>query len=134
MSDTPQFKNRAVYSFDVYPVAILGASFANVTVMGTIDEATAREKLATAEIHAQVYPFLPSGTPDDPTAYDYLRFKTLTGETVTIGIPWIKPESVVLVDAKTLDITVGQVKSEDVTIIRNLLVQAGYKNLAMNLR
>lgn len=131
------FKPGSMYSFNVWPVAILGTSFANVTVLSTMTEEAARRRgEGTAEKHAQIYPLIPADKrpPDDPASYMYVEVKTLTGEITIIGMAAIDASSVVLIDSQTAIVTIGDVTSADVLIIRNILAQANYRNIEITLR
>lgn len=125
------FQIGAMYSFEVYAPSILTSSFKNVVAEGVLREAQAKQLgLDTRAMHARVFPYLPSGTPNDPSAYNYALFRTLTGETTILGIPWIRDSTVSLIDAQTLSIKIGNVDAtKDIPIIRNALSQLGYNQV-----
>ena len=132
-----ELKNKGIYSFEVYAAPILGSSFANVTVLSSMTEEIARSSgFATAEMHAQVFPFLPAeaNCPDDPTAYDYVLIKTLTGQKAFLGLPWIKASSIIQVDGQTLTMSSEGLTASDVTKIRAAMAQMGYNGFTYNLR
>lgn len=135
-SDSPpiNFTLGALYSFDVYPVPILGTGFSTVSIMSIMTEADARRYTGTAELHAQFFPYLPAGTPDDPAGYNWVRVKTQAGEYLTLGLAWIKPESVVLIDAQTGYVTIPLMSADDVTKLRNGLAQLGFTDFTIVLR
>lgn len=126
-------KTKSIYSFEVYPVPILGSSFFGVTVLvGSMTEEVARAQgFNTAEMHAQVYPFIPAevGCPDDPSAYDYALIKTQTGEKAILGIPWIKESSIQLITSQQLRMVVDSVSTEDIQKIRNAMASMGFNNV-----
>lgn len=96
-------KPRDVISFEVYPLAILGNNFKNVTVDAVLSANTVSILgFDFAATHAMVYPSLPPGTPDDGTQYDYLRIIFESGEPTYIGIPWIRPDTLTKVAGTTL--------------------------------
>lgn len=127
------FELRKVYDFDVYPSAILGSSFKSVTVMGIVDRDTANQSIDTQALHTQVYPFLPNGTPNDPNSYDYVKIRTVSGETTLLGLAWIKDDTVTLVSSTTAQVLIGNVAASDIPRIRDALVMNGFNNLDIKL-
>jgi hypothetical protein len=81
-----------IYSFSVYPVAVLGTNFKNALVMSIFDAETAQmmgfDILAQ---HALVYPSLPGSTVNNPSKYKYLRIRLPSGATQIIAMEWINP-------------------------------------------
>ena len=127
-----ELKNRNVYSFSVYPVALLGNDFTNVTVLvATLDEETARQTIDTYALHRQYYPFLPPDTPDDPTAYDYVKIRTVSGETRIIGRAWINDSTIELVDKAPWIIELTDVSPSDLPRIREMCAANRFKVAAI---
>lgn len=120
------------YSFNVYPVAEIGNDFQNVTVLSILDEETARLFLDTRAMHIRVYPRLPVGTPDDPTAYSYIKLRTTSGQVRVIGLPWIVNDSIELVVRSTVVLEIENVNASDQVRIRNALAANGFN--AVNIR
>lgn len=83
------------FSFEVYPVAVLGNNFKEVRLEGTL---SARSALAYGvdiqALHVNVFPSLPAGTPNDPFQYGYVRVEMPNGDFQIVGIPWIRPETI----------------------------------------
>lgn len=127
------FQLKQIYSFDVWPVPILGNNFKNVTVLALLDAESANQQgLDTQALHVQVYPHLPSGTPNRPTDYNYLKIRLSSGETTILGLPWIKDNTVVLVESSTITVKIGDVSPSDVTAIREALIQNGFNSLEIS--
>lgn len=85
------------FSFEVYPASIIGNNFKDVKLDGIISARSATTfGVDIVSLHAQVYPTLPPGTPNDPFKYSWVRVTYPNGETVTLGVPWIRPESIVV--------------------------------------
>lgn len=127
------FNIRSIYSFNVYPAALLNTSWDNVTVVAIMDPATAAKEEDIQALHIQVYPTLPAGTINDFKSYDYIKVQTVSGNTFILGIPWIIPSTVVLVESNTIKAVIGGVSANDVSRILNALVQNGYKNVTMSI-
>jgi hypothetical protein len=127
------FVLRGVYSFDVFPAALLGTDYKNVTVLAIMDAATANREIDIQALHAQIYPMLPVGTPNDPYGYDYVKIKTTAGNVTILGIAWINDTTVTLVQSNTITAVIGNVSAVDVLRIRNALIQNGYNNIALSI-
>lgn len=126
MSDL--LERRKVYSFETHAPAILSTSYQRVTVTSILDEETARKFIPTHELHAALFRYLPKGTPNDPTAYDYYQLKTADGQTIVIGEPWIKADSVELIDGVTYMVKVTNQSSGDYNRLRNALLASGFNS------
>lgn len=122
------------YSFDVYPSTIIGSDFKSVTVVGIVTPHIARTYVDLEALHVQVFPYLPAGTPNSATGYDYAIIKTTSGKTTVIGLPWIKSDTIVLVESGTIYVEVGDVTSDDLEKISNALVANGFNNITLKLK
>lgn len=93
-----------VISFEMYPAHIYGNAFRNVTLSALLSPALANTLgLDVVSAHKQVYPSLPDGTvPNDPFQYNYLQVTTEGGESIILGVPWIRSDSIVINDGKLL--------------------------------
>lgn len=129
-----ELKVGMTYSFDVYAPQILGTDFKNVVVMLNADYESAADWLDVDAKHRQIYPMLPPGTPNNPSAYPYVRFKTMSGAKVVLGIPWIRPESVVGVRSDVADVVVSNITVADLPKIRNALLANNFDSVEITLR
>ena len=94
------------FSFQVYPTAIIGNSFADVTMEGNISADIARAYgFDIYSMHANVYPTLPAGTPNDPTQYSYVMVRMANNERQIIGVPWIRQDSITISTGGTFQLT-----------------------------
>lgn len=124
---------KSTVSFSVYPAAALPSSYKNVKVLGIIDDTTARALgLSVQEKHVNVYPSLPAGTPDDPTAYMYVRIQHPSGEFEILGLPWIRESTIVSMNFETLYAKISQVKPDDYENILALLAANGYDHVELS--
>lgn len=130
---TTEFKTRKMYSFQVYPAAVLGtALFQKVTVKSVMDYSTAMQFADIQAQHENVFAYLPEGTPDRPEDFDYLKIETAAGETV-IGVPWIIPDTIELVSSMKIQAIIEDVSTADVERIRACLTQNGYHKISLKI-
>jgi len=127
------FDIKGVYSFDVYPSAILGTSFQNVTILSIMDYESALNFGDIASLHINVFPYLPEGSPDDPTATDYVRIRTSSGAATILGVNWINPATIEQVTSQRAIATIEGVTNSDVPRILNALVQNGFNQVEVKL-
>lgn len=128
------FSIKNVYNFDVYPSSILGTNFQNVTVLSIMDYETALSMGADAAgNHANMYPLLPEGTPDDPSATDYIRILTSSGVKTILAVSWIDLSTLELVESRTAVVTIEGVTANDVPNIIAALNQNGFNSIAVTL-
>lgn len=112
---------NSTVSFDLHPAAILGASYKRAKILAIVDaDSTPYFGLDAAAMHANVYPTLPGGVPNDHRAYMYLKLKLASGQITCVGIPWIVDASMVVETTRKIQITVDNVTPEQ----QNLIVQA----------
>ncbi len=94
------------FSFEVYATAILGNGFKDVVLEAIFGS---RQALQLGEdivsLHRNVYTSLPPGVPNDPTQYSYIRVQMPSGDLQTIGIPWIRPDSIILASSAKLTLS-----------------------------
>lgn len=128
-----QFQTRKTYSFDVYPSAILGTAFKNVTVQAIFDYQSALAFADIDALHVNVFPHLPPGTPNRPQDFDYLLIRTQGGDSTVIGVPWIVGETIELVEALKMQVTIEDVGSADIERVRACLSQNGYNKIKITL-
>ncbi len=123
------FQLKQVYSFSVHPVALLGNNFRNVKVLALLDAESASQLINIQEAHANMYPYLPAGTPNNPNSYNYLKIRTVSGEITVLGLAWINDETVTVVTNSTITVKIGGVTPEDAVRVREALVQNGFRTL-----
>lgn len=103
MANLQEIPIGTVISFEVYPSAQYGNNFQAVTLQAVFDSNIARQ-LGFDFIGANqsVYQSLPSGTPNDPTQYNYFQIKYASGETQILGAPWIRAGTLSIHNGKKL--------------------------------
>lgn len=117
------------FSFEVYPTSIIGNNFQDVRLEGILSaRAAASYGVDIEALHANVYPTLPEGTvPNDPFQYSYIRIQYPSGEYGVIGIPWIRPESIVLSQGGKVMLTFDDKTQVDLDRILLALSSNGYR-------
>ncbi len=93
-------------SFEVYPAHIFGNTFNNVTITAFFDYHLANALgLDIVATHNTVYPTLPPGTPNDATQYNYMQVKLESGDSITLGLPWLVSSTIRISGGRTLKLT-----------------------------
>lgn len=128
------FSIRSSYNFDVYPSALIGSEFKGVTILSIMDAESANKEIDIQAMHVQVYPHLPAGSPNDPYSYNYVKIKTMSGQTMILGLAWIKEETVALNTSSTIVATITGVTTMDVQRISNALLQNGYSQFSIKVQ
>lgn len=113
-------------SFELYPAQILGPGYTNAKVVGIVDADTARSWIDPVAMHAMVYPTLPEGTVNGYNQYLYLQLRLANGTITAVGLPWIREETWVVNNTRTLQFTVTNITPEAEPRIRALLAANGY--------
>lgn len=128
------FHPRTVYSFDVYPVPIIGNGFKRVTVQSVLDYDTALGFDDVETRHQNVYAFLPEGTPNNPRFFDYLLIRTEDNIQTIIAVPWIKEDTIVVVKSLKIEAIIEDIDSAaELELIRACLSQNGYNKFSLRL-
>lgn len=116
------------FSFEVYPSAILGNNFNDVTLDSIMSPESARSfGVDIFAMHANVYRTLPSIVPNDPLKYSWVRVKMPNGGYIVLGEPYIRAESIVISSTGVLNLSFIGVSQTDQTRILNALSANGYK-------
>lgn len=116
------------FSFEVYPTSRLGNQFKNVRLEAILNAQTAvNSGVDIVSLHANIYPSLPSGTvPNDPYQYSYMRIQHPSGEYSTLGIPWVREETIVISESTQIVLTFNNRTEEDLSRIVLALQSNGY--------
>lgn len=131
--DLSNFVGKVV-SFGVYPTAILGNTIQRVLVVGLVEYDLAKNLGSAAELHAAVYPTLPSSVPNDPAGYQWLVYRDASDKTNIIGVPWIKDDTVVEAgEYFNVNVTIPLATTADVQRLRELLAANNFQNVKINM-
>jgi hypothetical protein len=121
------------FSFETYSPGRLGNGFQDVRLEGVMSaQMAANFGVDIYALHQNVYASLPQGTPNDPTQYGWVRFATQSGEYQIIGIPYIRPESIMLSTGGTFNLVFQNKTDTDLQRIMTALSANGYAPDAVN--
>jgi hypothetical protein len=120
------------YNFTLYASGVLGTGFSNAKVLGIMDYDSAKNVQDITPLHIQALPNLPVGTPRNAQDLIYYKIRTTLNEVRVIASEWISSEPV-MVTTQSIIVTISQVSSSDVPLIRDLLVINGYPNISIAL-
>lgn len=123
------FKTNQTYNFEVYGTTILGNDYKNVLVIGIFNYQTALHFGDIDVTQVQVFPHLPSGTPNRPEEYEYLLIQTANKGKVVLARQWINESTVVQVGNSKVVVTVEEAGTADIEDIRAALMQNGYNKI-----
>ena len=128
------FEIHKLYNFSTRAPSILGANFKSVKVLGIIDYNLASKYINPETQHVNIYPYLPTGTVDDPKKYTYVLIQTQSGDVTVLAMPWIDEASIALVESRNLIITVRDVDTGDDTVIRDNLLLMGFSDITIEIQ
>jgi hypothetical protein len=125
------FEVGKTYNFDVHPSKIYGNTFTNMTVAGIFDYSTATALADIDAMHENAKPYVPN-IPNSPTKYSYIKFKQSSGEYIIFGLPWIRDETIKLVDSNIIEVQINNVSPSDIPKVKAALSQNGFTELKIN--
>lgn len=116
------FELGKVYTFQTLAPGILGTSIKNATLTGILDYETARKYDEIDIKYRNIYPLLPSGTPDQVELCIYYKFKAENGTVVIVADQWIDVGSIELISNIEIVVTVTDISLQDINRIRDALL------------
>lgn len=122
------------YNFSTYAPAILGSAHNNMRVKAVFGYEMAVTFSQPDVKHSAIYPYLVAESlviPDDPKSYTYVMFGTTAGVDVVMAIEWVKLDTVEAVVSQKLIIEIPDTKPGDAAYYRDVLLQAGAKNITI---
>jgi len=116
---------NSTYTFNTLAPALLGAVIKNAVLNAVLDFETATKFENVAVLYEQIYPALPSGSPQSPTGVLFYRFTSESGQKIFIAEPWIDGSSLVVVTNQNFTINIVNATSTDRTNIQTALAHLG---------
>lgn len=113
-------------SFSVYPAVILGNNFKNLKVEGVVPA-----RLAVASgfdvygMHANVYPTLPTNSPNSADKYNYVLLRNVNDELICVGEVWINQSTIVRTTTTNLEVTILGAGAAHIALVREALQAQG---------
>ena len=119
------------YSFNTRSPVFLGARIERAKLKSIVDADIARKFAPIDQMHAQVYPSLPSGTPNNPEATEYLIFEALNKSTIVFAKSWIEESSLQAVEYVSIHVTIPRANITDIELVRRVLSAANIKDFVI---
>jgi len=123
-----------VYSFNTKSPVFLGASIERAKLKSIVDADTARRFAPIDQLHAQIYPTLPTGTPNDVNASTYYIFEGMNKSTIVFSEDWIVESSIEVIEHIEIVVTVPRASLSDIQKVRTALSAANIKDFAITTR
>lgn len=122
-----------VISFETIAPSILQLKYTQVVFDGKTTWNAARAFDDIATLHRQLYPSMNQNeVKDDYRSYDYILFHTTSGPnaeiTQTLGIPWIKSDSIVVSGNRDLKLIFPNITPVNEQYLYQLLRSNGFTN------
>ena len=121
-----QLTINSYYSFLTRAPGILGATYSNMRLVSVMTYDLARNFIDINAMHANIYPTLPSGFPDNPQGYTYYMFKTENGENAVFADIWIDTGSITEKSSQSIMVEINKISNSDITRIQTTLTSMGY--------
>jgi hypothetical protein len=119
-------KTGDICSFQIYPTAYIGTPFKDVVFLDRVSyHSVPLFNIDPQAEHVRAYPTLPPGSSNDPTTYNWLSFKTQSGEVVLIADPWMKTETLVVNSKQGLVVRIEDTGDTTMQDIRLALLGIG---------
>ncbi len=115
--------------FDTAAPAALGSNRQNVTVLAVLDLDTAMLLSDVRAKHAQVKNYI-SDLPSSAGAYSYVKLRYGNGDVEVLGVPWIRHDTIEVIDARELFIRVRNATPSTENIIRQAFLQNGIEDFS----
>jgi len=119
---------KKTISFETYQ----GERITNLKLLSILDPQTAQALGFDAPAkHVQNYPFLPPGTSDNWQDYMYAKFVDADNKVSYYGVPWVKPESIVINDNPGVRITIIGATQAQIDNVKSMMIGSGISNFTV---
>lgn len=125
---------ESVVNFNTYAPDLLGNNFQRVQIKGFLDHKSAFQYIDVPAKHANVFPYLPPGTPNDFTKYLYVKVQFPNGKEDVLGVPWINQSTLQVVEETTFLITIRGKQPSDEAAIRTMLLANQHTDFTIELQ
>lgn len=124
-----KWKPGETYSFNTIAPGVLPSPIQRVKLESTGSYRMATQ-VGTDDLYTQwrrLYPHLPPGTVDNPSAHLWYTFVSMDDKPIVLAEPWIDGSSVVPIDFINAAITITETSSSRISKIIDMLNQMGEK-------
>ena len=125
------FSIRMVYTFNTLSPVFLGAKVVRARLTSIVDADTARKFAPIDQLHAQIYPTLPEGSPKDVSASTYYIFEGQNSSVIVLAESWIDSSSIELIENVNIVVKVSSASLSDVDKVRIALSAADIKDFVI---
>lgn len=119
------FEISKVYTFNTLAPLFLGSKIEHATFKGKVDAALARRLAPIDQLHAQIHPTLPAGSPVSADASEYYVFKGQNNSEIVMASAWIDMSSIAVISYVNINISITNGSLADVEKARMALSAAG---------
>ena len=126
-----EFEIGKVYTFNTLSPVFLGAVIVRAKFKSKMDADTARRFAPIDQLHAQIYPSLPEGSPRDVNASLYYVFEGQNKTTIVLAESWIDMNSIEVIEHIDIKVHVARASLSDVEKVRVALSAAGIQDLVI---
>lgn len=120
-----------IYTFNTLSPVFLGAVITRAKLKSIVDADMARRFAPIDQLHAQVYPTLPVGSPKDVNASVYYVFEGQNKTNIVVAEGWIDLTSLEVVEHINITVRIPQASLGDIEKVRIALSAAGFKDFAI---
>lgn len=108
------------YELSTFASPVLGSTYKGLRLLGILSYENAIKLDNIEAKQKQVFPYLPEGTPRDHTLYTYYHF-IRDNKSIILADYWIVPDSIKETGGEIYTITLRNVNSTEIALIRDQL-------------
>ena len=116
----PSLSLNKHYNFSLYDNSVLGKTYRNAKLKSILDYHTALKFSDVELLNKQIYPYLPSGTNNNPLISTFYLFN-VNGKDIVIADIWIIESSIEETSGMNYTIRLNNISNAQYTTIRDQL-------------
>jgi len=113
------------YNFTTKSTTVLSQTYKNMEVIAILKFNVALKFEDVVTLYENINTEL-NTTVGDPQTATYVLFKNSNGDEIVLSLDWINMDSIELVESVKYNVTIGNITSNDIPIIKNVLTSMGY--------
>jgi len=123
-----EFKVNKTYDFMTLAPSVLGASYVSMKVRSIM---TAQDAMRYQEVYTTHNNLLSviTGLPVNIDDCTFILFENSDGEKTVLALEYIDQDSITLVVSRNIRVDIMSAKTEDIALIRTILVEHGYNDI-----